>query len=86
MSSNTSAEEVWAGIERSYKLSREYNRQTLRDHVGVVTATVLAFSNQRLHTSLLGVGPTIEGVGSTIEFVDPEDEGPKPNPLPPVTP
>ena len=78
-SSDSNIEEVWQGIERAYKVSRQHNRDVLRDHVAASTAASLTFSNQLLHAGLLNQPPD-------TEFCDDEDEDPLENPPQPGTP
>jgi hypothetical protein len=48
-----SSEEVWADIERSYRLQREFNQKVLDDNLAALSATSLMFSNQLLVAGLL---------------------------------
>lgn len=78
-SSDGNIEELWQGIERAYKISRQHNHEVLRDHIAISTATALTFSNQLLHAGLLNPPPD-------VEISDDEYEEILKNPTQPETP
>jgi hypothetical protein len=58
-SADANVEEIWKGIERSQKISREHNRDVMRDHIGASTAAALTFATQMRSARLIHTGPDI---------------------------
>jgi hypothetical protein len=76
---DANVEELWKGIERSYKVSRDHNRDVLKDHIAASTAAALTFSNQLMHAGLINQPPA-------TEYVEDEETGAVANPQSPGTP